>query len=131
MSSPVEENLIIKDSSNVTHVLSKSIAINNTSRTNNKINSNILKTCVNLNNDDDDNVCSSSQITCDKDKQTTSAEINKFKNVQNSQNVIVKLDTTTINLTNYWNRSMIIHYGREFICILALILTTYATFQNV
>lgn len=28
-------------------------------------------------------------------------------------------------------KNMIIHYGREFICVLALILTTYATFQNV
>lgn len=44
-------------------------------------------------------------------------------------------ETTTIlsrknSKTNYFNINMILYYGRECLCILIFIFTTYATYQN-
>lgn len=52
-----------------------------------------------------------------------------FDNVANLDNKS-KTTTETVNLSSIFNRNMILYYSKEFICIFALILTTYATFQN-
>lgn len=54
-------------------------------------------------------------------------------NSDNDTNIVASLKPSINRNKNQANhrRNMIIYYGREFICVLALILTTYATFQNV
>lgn len=60
-------------------------------------------------------------------------ELNSGQSTDNDHTVnallIISKHRRINNTSN--KKNMIIHYGREFICVLALILTTYATFQNV
>lgn len=36
----------------------------------------------------------------------------------------------TISARYFLSKSMVLHYGHEFLCLLVLVLTTYATLQN-
>lgn len=78
------------------------------------------------------------KIVADRQKKVSSSvetaknENKKTKNFDNVANLDNKNLTTTenLNLLSIFNRNMILYYSKEFICIFALILTTYATFQN-
>lgn len=79
------------------------------------------------------------KIAANRQKKTVSSSVEtaknenkKTKNFDNVANLDNKniITTESLNLSSIFNRNMILYYSKEFICIFALILTTYATFQN-
>lgn len=79
-----------------------------------------------LNEVSDPEKLSASELTgCNEQNSVSSSNINN-SNADEFKIVIVNREEIKFS----FGRNMIINYGKEFLCVLALILTTCATFQN-